>query len=143
LHWGKKFWGKMHLFRGSLHSCIWELFFAWVFSRALLPMVSSPFASPWGVGNFGAFYLGCVEPLPLPYATEISLTQVIFSWLLFAFWSLSWVFLSFFSFSFFSELVTSVCCQCTHQGGDWGLERPRTSGWSLLAVMSDWQHGVD
>jgi hypothetical protein len=35
------------------------------FSCALLPMVSSPFASPWGVGNFGAFYLGCVEPLPL------------------------------------------------------------------------------
>jgi hypothetical protein len=31
-----------------------------------LPMVSSPFASPWGVGNFGAFYLSCVESLPLP-----------------------------------------------------------------------------
>jgi hypothetical protein len=31
-----------------------------------LPMVSSPFASPWGVGYFWAFYLGCVEPLPLP-----------------------------------------------------------------------------
>jgi hypothetical protein len=43
LHRGKKIWGKMHLFRGSLHSCIWELFFAWFFSRALLPMVSSPF----------------------------------------------------------------------------------------------------
>jgi hypothetical protein len=40
--------------------------FAWIFSCALLQMVSSPFASPWGVGNFGAFYLGCVEPLPLP-----------------------------------------------------------------------------
>jgi hypothetical protein len=101
-----------------LHSCIWELFFAWIlvvlfcrwcrvlkvpnscfqgefcikgrknwekciysggvcihafgssfspdFSCALLWKVSSPFASPWGVGNFGAFYLGCVEPLPLP-----------------------------------------------------------------------------
>jgi hypothetical protein len=24
----RKFWWKMHLFRGSLHSCIWELFFA-------------------------------------------------------------------------------------------------------------------
>jgi hypothetical protein len=35
------------------------------FSCALLQMVSSPFASPWGVGNFGAFYLGCVESLPL------------------------------------------------------------------------------
>jgi hypothetical protein len=35
------------------------------FSCALLPMVSSPFASPCGVGNFGAFYLGCLESLPL------------------------------------------------------------------------------
>jgi hypothetical protein len=35
------------------------------FSCAFLPMVSSPFAWPWGVDNFGAFYLGCVEPLPL------------------------------------------------------------------------------
>jgi hypothetical protein len=48
-----------------------------------------------------------------------------------------------FPFSLFTELVTCVCCQCTHQGGDWGPERPRTGGWSLLAVMSDWQHGVD
>jgi hypothetical protein len=35
--------GEMHLFRGSLHSCIWELFFAWIlvlfcrWCRALLP----------------------------------------------------------------------------------------------------------
>jgi hypothetical protein len=42
-----------------------EALFRLIFS-ALLPMVSSPFASPWEVGNFGAFYLGCVEPLPLP-----------------------------------------------------------------------------
>jgi hypothetical protein len=35
------------------------------FSCALLPMVSSPFASPWGVDNFGAFSRGCVESLPL------------------------------------------------------------------------------
>jgi hypothetical protein len=52
-------------------------------------------------------------------------------------------FFRFFSFSLFSTLVTCVCCQCTHQGGDWGPERPRTGGCSLLAVMSDWQHGVD
>jgi hypothetical protein len=113
------------------------------FSCALLSMVSSPFASSWGVGKFGAFYLVCVEPLPLPLGTEIFLTQVIFSWLLFGFWSLVWVFLSFHFFFSFSELVTCVCCQCTHQGGDWGPERPRTSGWSLLVVMSDLQRGVD
>jgi hypothetical protein len=58
--------GEMHLFRGSLHSCIWGALFRLNLNCALLPMVSSPFASPWGVSNFGAFYLGCVEPLPLP-----------------------------------------------------------------------------
>jgi hypothetical protein len=30
---------------------------------------------------------------------------------------------------------------CT--GNEWGLERPRTSEWSLVAVMSDWQRDVD
>jgi hypothetical protein len=25
----------------------------------------------------------------------------------------------------------------------WGPERPRTNGWSLMAVMSDWQRGGD
>jgi hypothetical protein len=38
--------GEMHLFKGSLHSCIWGAFFRLIFSCALLPMVSSPFASP-------------------------------------------------------------------------------------------------
>jgi hypothetical protein len=40
-------------------------------------------------------------------------------------------------------LVTCVYCQYTHLGRDWGPERPRTGGWSLLVVMSDWQRGVD
>jgi hypothetical protein len=31
---------------------------------------------------------------------------------------LSFYFVSFLFFFFFSELVTYVCCQCTHQGGD-------------------------
>jgi hypothetical protein len=26
----KEEFGEMHLFRGSLHSCFWELFFAWI-----------------------------------------------------------------------------------------------------------------
>jgi hypothetical protein len=30
LHQGKKIFGEMHLFRGRLHSCIWELLFAWI-----------------------------------------------------------------------------------------------------------------
>jgi hypothetical protein len=40
--------GEMHFFRGSLHSCIWELFFAWIlvvllcqWCRALLPHLES------------------------------------------------------------------------------------------------------
>ena len=61
---GEQKLGEMHLFRGSLHSCFGSSMSP-DFSCALLPMVSSPFASPWGVGNFWAFYLGCVEPLPL------------------------------------------------------------------------------
>jgi hypothetical protein len=95
-------------------------------SCALLPMVSSPFASPWGVGNFEVVCLGCAESLALPKGTEISLSQEVFFWILFGFWSLVLVFhwfLFFFSFNW--------------------IERQRTSGWSLLAVMSDWQHGVD
>jgi hypothetical protein len=75
----------MHLFRGSLHSCFWGALVCMNFSCALLPMVSSPFASPLGVNNFGAFYLSCVVLLPLPQGTEILFSQVIFSWLLFGF----------------------------------------------------------
>ena len=62
--WGEKL-GELYLFRGSLHSCFGSSLSP-DYSCALLLMVSRPFASPWGVGNFGAFYLGCVEPLPLP-----------------------------------------------------------------------------
>jgi hypothetical protein len=35
------------------------------FSCALIPVVSNPFASPCGVDIFGAFYLSCVESLPM------------------------------------------------------------------------------
>jgi hypothetical protein len=66
------------------------------------------------------FCLGCVEPLPLPKGTETFLFQVI---LLFAFvWlsiACSSFFVRFFSFTF-SLWLSNVCCQCTHQGGDWG-----------------------
>jgi hypothetical protein len=65
LHWGKKNWEKCICLGGA---CIHALggSFRLNFSCALFPMVSSPCASPWGVSIFGAFYLGCVEPLPLP-----------------------------------------------------------------------------
>jgi hypothetical protein len=34
-------------------------------------------------------------------------------------------------------------CPLPYDGPRWGPERPRTGGWSLLAVMSDWQRDVD
>jgi hypothetical protein len=65
LHQVKEIWEKCICSGGS---CIHSLgaLFCLNFSCALLSMMSSPFASPWGVGNLGAFYLGCVKPLPLP-----------------------------------------------------------------------------
>jgi hypothetical protein len=67
------------------------------------------------------FFLGCVEPLPLPKGSETCLLQVT---LLFAFVWLSiacWSFFLFVSFLFLFSLVTLCgCCQCTNQGGDWG-----------------------
>jgi hypothetical protein len=67
------------------------------------------------------FCLGCVESLPLPEGSETCLLQVIFlfafAWLSIACWSL----FLFVSFRFLFSLVTLCgCCQCTHQGGDWG-----------------------
>jgi hypothetical protein len=46
----------------------------------------------------------------------------------------------FFSFSLFSELVTCVCCQCTHQGGIedrsvWGPVDGRSSLWWVIDNM--------
>jgi hypothetical protein len=67
------------------------------------------------------FCLGCVEPLPLPKGSETCLLQVI---LFFAFIWISiacWGFFLFVYFLILFSLVTNhVCCQCTHQWGDWG-----------------------
>jgi hypothetical protein len=43
------------------------------------------------------------------------------------------------SFLFIFSLNWLLVCvvNALIKGGDWGLERPRTGGWSLLAVMSD------
>jgi hypothetical protein len=65
LHQGKKNWEKC-ICSGELAFMHLGALFCLNFSCALLPMMSSPFASPQGVSNFGAFYLGCVESLPLP-----------------------------------------------------------------------------
>jgi hypothetical protein len=117
-----------HLFRGSMHMCRGSSCMLWWFVL---------FSWAW-------FYLWCVEPLPLPEGSETCLLQVI---LIYAFLRLSiacWGFFSFVSFLFSVSLITIfVCCQCTHQGKDWGqwvVQGPVdvTSG-----VMSDWQRWVD
>jgi hypothetical protein len=65
--------------------------------------------------------LRCVKPLPLTKGSETCLLQVI---LLFAFFFgfRSLVGGSYYSFLLFclSWVTICVCCQCTHQGGDWG-----------------------
>jgi hypothetical protein len=65
VHRGKKIWRNAFV-QGELAFMHLGALFRLFFSCALLLMVSRPFASPCGVGNFGAFYLGCFEPLPLP-----------------------------------------------------------------------------
>jgi hypothetical protein len=67
------------------------------------------------------FCLGCVEPLPLPKGSETCLLQVILLFTFLGFRSLVGVsFYSFLFFFLFSVVTKCVCCQCTHQGGDWG-----------------------
>jgi hypothetical protein len=114
------------------------------FSSAPLPMVSSPFCLTLMSRQFLEHFISVVlSRCPcLRGSRFLSLKWSCLGFSL-AFDHLFEFFSRFFSFSLFSEMVTCVCCQCTHQVRDWGLEHPRTGGWPLLAVMSDWQRGVD
>jgi hypothetical protein len=110
------FWGSLHICRGSSCMLWWFVLFAWA----------------W-------FCLGCVEPLPFPKGSENCVLQVI---LLFAFpWlsiACSSFFYSFLFFFLFSLITKCLCCQCTHQGGDWGprvVQGPvdgRSLVWSVI-----------
>jgi hypothetical protein len=134
--------GEMHLFRGArilhlgaLFTWILVVLFCWL-CRTLLPHLEESVILEHFISVVSS-HCPCLRGLRL--------------------FSLKWSFLGFcldfdhlleffshfFSFSLLSELVTCLCCQCTHQGGFWGPEHPRTGGWSVLAVMSDWQRGVD
>jgi hypothetical protein len=123
-----------------LHSCIWELFFAWIlivlfcwWCRALLPHLEES-------AILEHFISVVSSRCPCLRGPRFFLTQMIISWLLFGFWSIAWVFLSF--LFFFSFLwIGYLCVLSMHSPrGDWGPEHPRTGGWLLLDVMSDWQH---
>jgi hypothetical protein len=149
--WGEKDGYSVLVENLSWHASVqWELaFMLWdlfvlpkiALCFALLSMVSSPCGSPWGVTILSVFSRLCWA-VALASGDRDFFSQVILFWLFFGFWSLVWVFCSFLFF-FLLWIGDYVCCQCTHQGEDWGPERPRTGGWLLLRVMSDWQHGVD
>jgi hypothetical protein len=135
--------GEMHLFKGSLHSCIWELFFAWIlvvlywrWCQALLPHLEES-------EILEHFILVVSSRFPCLRGPRFFSLKWSFLGFCLAFNHLFEFFSHLFYFSLFSKLVTCVCCQYTHQGGYWGPEHLRTAGWSLLAVMSDWQRGVD
>jgi hypothetical protein len=86
---------------------------------------------------WSCFYLGCVEPLPLPKGTETCLPQVIliltFLWLPIA----CWIFL-FVSFLFLFSYGYHVCVvNALIKGEIESLCGSRTGGWSLPSVMSD------
>jgi hypothetical protein len=122
-----------------LRSCIWELLFARIlvvlfcrWCRALLPDLEESAILEHFISVVSS-RCPCLRGPRFSHSSDIFLAFD--HWFEF--------FVHFFSFFLFAELVTCLCCQYTQQGGDWGLERPRTGGWSLLAVMSDWQRGVD
>jgi hypothetical protein len=102
---------------------------------ALLPMVSSPFASPWGVGILEHFVSVVLSRCPRLRGPRLALSSDLV--LPFFVWSLIWVLCSFLFFFFLLWIGNYVCCQCTHEGGDWGQERPRTSGRSLVWGVID------
>jgi hypothetical protein len=93
---------------------------------------------------WACFFLGCVEPLPLPKGSETCLLQVIF---LFAFLAfdrlLELLFVRFFSFSFLSCYFMLVLSMHSWRGRLRTMCGSRTGGWSLPCVMSDLQRCVD
>jgi hypothetical protein len=80
------------------------------FSCALLPMVSSPFASPWGVGKFWSILSWLCRVVALGLGDwDSSHSSDLFLGFCLAFDHMFEFFSRFFSFSLFSELVTCVC----------------------------------
>jgi hypothetical protein len=102
--------GGVALVQGSLYVCRGSSLFISSFGLMVL-------CSLFELG----FCLGCVESLPLPKGIETCLIQVIlfFSFSLAFDCLLEFLLVGFF-FSFSLWLPKCVCCQCTHQGGDWG-----------------------
>jgi hypothetical protein len=100
LHQGKKNWRKCICSGGACIRAFGSSFHL-NFSCVRLPMVTSPFASPWGVSNLWSILSRLCRVVALALGYHIFLTQVIFSWLLFSFWSFVWVFRLFIFFFFF------------------------------------------
>jgi hypothetical protein len=118
-------------------------FFRLNFSCALLSMVSSPFASPWGVGNFRSILSRLCRAVALvlgdqdlSHSSDLFLA---FGWLLIS--CLSFYFTSF--LFLFSLNWLLVCVVNALIKGEIEDRRVRGPVDALLAVMSDWQRGVD
>jgi hypothetical protein len=99
----------MHLFRGSLHSCIWELFFAWIlvvlfcwWCRALLPHLEES-------AILEHFILVVSSRFPCLRGPRFFSLQWSFLGFFLAFDHLFEFWFRFFSFSLFSKLVTCAC----------------------------------
>jgi hypothetical protein len=101
--------GELHWFRGSLHVCrgssMW-FFELWI--GGLHSLLEHSFVSDvWSRCPYlrGPRLIFLRWPFSLPFFGFRSLVGV-------SFYS--------FLFFFFSRVTICVCCQCTHQGGDWG-----------------------
>jgi hypothetical protein len=114
----KKKLGVMHLLRGSLHSCIWELFFARIlvvlfcrWCRALSPHLEE-------LAILEHFISVVSSRCPCLRGPRFFSLKISFLGFCLAFDHLFEFLFHLFSFSLFSELVTCACCPCTHQEGD-------------------------
>jgi hypothetical protein len=143
-----QFWGRTcvctHLFRRSLHSCCGRsLCVAWIcvvlcsFADGVEPFCLT--LRSWHFERFVSVVLSHCPCLRGPRFALSSDLVLAFLWLLIT--CLSSLFISLLFLSFMNWWL---CLLSMHSSrGDWGPERPRTGGWSLLGVMSYWQRGVD
>jgi hypothetical protein len=142
LHQGEKF-GRNAFVQGSLHWCIWEPFVTWIlvvlfcrWCRTLLLHLEESTILEHFISVVSSRFPCLRGP------RFFSLKWSCFGFCL-SFDHLFKFFICFFSFYLFSRLVTMCVLSMHSSRWDWGPKRPRTGGWSLLAMMSDWQRGVD
>jgi hypothetical protein len=118
--------GEMHLFRGSLHSCIWELFFAWivlVFADGVEPFcLTLKSRQFWSILSrlcrVVAVVLGDRD---FPHSSDLFLA---FVWLSITCFSFSFVSFLFFLFSLNWLFVCVVNALIKGEIEDWSIRGP-------------------